>query len=725
MRYSCKLYQPPFHVAQLRGCMMRSNLARMLLLMLWLCLLSGSGQVESAAGELPLLGAPRVVLTHSHAIGIAGWQAADRLVLMLDAPQHQHAQVILLDPATGQQQEVVAAATRLAWEAAVTAAGRTVEPLPHRTDPAAAVLLDAQWRHDGALRAAILAPAAQPAAPVRHTILQIVNVETGQVVSWQDAPPLVTDIAWSPDGRWLAVLAVTQVTAAGAERAQLFLIEPLTGVAYLARPESFGGGVGGRQLAWSPDGIHLAVGCPTAQEGRVCLLPVGAGSTPRLAWRPPAEASMPVPLPTAPGTTAATFAYTPPTDITLEVYVLTLGGARRLPLTLCTPASTAWGCTAFCDELNFPCVRTVTLPYPYSTNPITIPIESDYLLDVVPVEMGPYYHQTALIAQAAAARSYALRNLYDGRAINNSTAFQAFIPYKFESLPPVRFPDTPETPCMAGNLNLNQQIICNAVTPDLYITYDLTPEVFVPVFAEFSADAWLRTVDGGRPYLRGVEDPISSGCDANNYGHQRGMSQEGASRWARGNRCSYGGAGNDPWSVRWDDARQILTHYYTGIQLRSRAGERLTPDYRWVPLEIDWRSGSVYPPLLQPETPHLITLTVQNTGVFSWTRHVALAHYGWEDEAGIPSITATMSVSLPHIVAPGASVRVGFPLIPPPQTEPVRRYRVRLDMVLHTAEAAPVGFSLREPERPWPTHDVLLTVRHLPYKTFLPLAQRD
>ena len=698
---------------------MKSNLARTLiwgaLMLLWM--LPGSQPGIAAADTPPTLGAPYAALTHPHAISIAGWKTDGRLTLTLDFPQHNRVQTAHFDPATGQSQASPSTDARRAWSNATS-------PAPHPSDPPEVALLDAQWSPDGAQRAALLAPGAQTGSPVRRTRLQIWNSRSRQTLAWEDAPALLTDIAWAPDSRWLAVLGVVEITADGLERAQLFLLDTATGKAHLAREERFGGGLAGRQLAWSPDGTLLAIACPIAHEGRLCLLPIGAADTHPTSPHRQEEA----PTPTAPTQAPAKVSdapYMPPDEITLEVYVLTLGGARRQPLTLCAPGSTAWGCTAFCDEVNFPCVRTVTLPYPYAANPITIPIESDYLLDVVPVEMGPYYHQTALVAQAAAARSYAYRNLHDGRAINNSTAFQAFVPYKFESLPPVRFPDTPDNPCDAANLNTNQRIICNAVTPGYYIAYDLTPEDYIPAFAEFSADAWLRTVNGGRPYLRGVEDPISSGCDANNYGHQRGMSQEGASRWARGNRCSYGSAGDDPWSVRWDDARQILTHYYTGIHLRNRTGERLTPDHRWALLEIDWRSGSVHPPLLQPETTHHITVTVQNTGVFSWTGQVSLAHDGWEDAEGNPIITATTSVTIPHTIAPGASVRVAFPLTPPPQTSPVMRYRLRFDMLLHEEGAERVGFSRREPERPWPIHEVTLTVMHLPYKTYLPLTLRQ
>lgn len=80
------------------------------------------------------------------------------------------------------------------------------------------------------------------------------------------------------------------------------------------------------------------------------------------------------------------------------MYWLTPSGARREPYTLCTSGSTRWGCSAFCDELGYPCERSQTLAYPYAANPTTISMETDYLLDVVSREMGTYYHSTALHA---------------------------------------------------------------------------------------------------------------------------------------------------------------------------------------------------------------------------------------------------------------------------------------------------------------------------------------
>lgn len=64
--------------------------------------------------------------------------------------------------------------------------------------------------------------------------------------------------------------------------------------------------------------------------------------------------------------------------------------------------------------------------------------------------------------------------------------------------------------------------------------------------------------------LIAVDDPISSHPDIVQDGHGRGMSQKGASRWARGNLSYNINQDLGAWSVRWERAEQILVHYYSG-----------------------------------------------------------------------------------------------------------------------------------------------------------------
>jgi hypothetical protein len=288
--------------------------------------------------------------------------------------------------------------------------------------------------------------------------------------------------------------------------------------------------------------------------------------------------------------------YVAPTEIVVRMFKLTASGASTG--VECAPGDTAFGCGSGGN-----------VPYPYATNPITISMQNDYLLDVVPQEMGLFYHPNALRAQAVAARTYAFNNILNGRNINNSISFQAFIPGKFESLGPQ--PANADSACASLNLSRNQQLVCEVVLPVRYLTVieDL------PMFAEFAADWTLRTKAGSRAGLVAVDDPISSACDANDFGHGRGMSQEGASRWARGDQCSYSASGRaaTPWRVRWPAYEQILYHYYTQARLRTGDGTPLHPDLRWNPLAIDATSQ-----LLFAGRAHAVGVTVQNTGVTSY-----------------------------------------------------------------------------------------------------------
>ena len=79
-------------------------------------------------------------------------------------------------------------------------------------------------------------------------------------------------------------------------------------------------------------------------------------------------------------------------DITVKMYVLKPGSGASTgelcrvddPSTPGNEGDTRYGCTA--DPRR---------PYPYPTNPATVSIEEDYLLDVVPREMGTDYHPLA------------------------------------------------------------------------------------------------------------------------------------------------------------------------------------------------------------------------------------------------------------------------------------------------------------------------------------------
>lgn len=121
---------------------------------------------------------------------------------------------------------------------------------------------------------------------------------------------------------------------------------------------------------------------------------------------------------------------------------------------------------------------------------------------------------------------------------------------------------------------------------------------------------------------------------ATDSGHGRGLSQEGASRWARGNRCSYSGAGDQPYSAKWERPEQILYHYYTNVDLKDQNTYLIGATYRWVPLEFSWFTLDNLPRFNTGDA-HLIEITIQNAGSIDWTCDYPTTnfelHYRWRN----------------------------------------------------------------------------------------------
>jgi hypothetical protein len=337
--------------------------------------------------------------------------------------------------------------------------------------------------------------------------------------------------------------------------------------------------------------------------------------------------------------------FTPPSNITLHTYWLTEYGARRLPFTQCATGHTRWGCTVFCNEGGYPCLGTQIRSYPYYFNPVSIPIETDYLLDVIPREISvDVFHPNSIQAQAIAARSYAYWHIRAGSTINNSTEYQAFIPYGFEALNLATDPDNSIAPCSSTNLNASQARVCLGVMDRYYISYGSFPDDDLPALSEFFADIPNRTLTGQQSYELSVADPISSNPAIIQDGHGRGMSQKGASRWSYGN---MGFQGNlDPWSVQWENYKQILVHYYSGINLRDAndSNSKITSAYRWNPLQISGIPTTIFHGQTYP-----ISIQVQNTSESVWTcgypNFTYQLKYRWA-KAGHTEVTGTESASL-------------------------------------------------------------------------------
>jgi len=284
--------------------------------------------------------------------------------------------------------------------------------------------------------------------------------------------------------------------------------------------------------------------------------------------------------------------------------------------------------------------------YPYPNNPYDVPMETDYLLDVLAHEMDPHLFYDpnsaepnktlpAARAQSVAARtlayykeSWPLTNFGDGGTRSDGLPYtgwpaaQLDIPFAFEAWiqsPPLSMntpvvPNNPSSPCASTNLEYLETYVCDAVTSTQGIIVSINGSV---IDAEFGNDMEHHTANGNT-YLVSVQEPISTICDVGIVGNGLGMSQNGANRWVKGDQCATVGSGSQPWPVKWSDYRQILVHYYTGIDILGSGG-KIAPDDRWnllnrsvIPAEIP--SGQEYP----------ITLTIQNTSTSDWNEDVSL-----------------------------------------------------------------------------------------------------
>jgi len=354
------------------------------------------------------------------------------------------------------------------------------------------------------------------------------------------------------------------------------------------------------------------------------------------------------------------------------------------------------------------------------------------LLDVVPKEISvEAFHPTAIQAQAIAARSYAYWHINRGSTINNSTQFQVFVPYAFEALPSATFPDNPSNPCISSNLNPNQRIVCSAIAPRLYLSYGTYPHDDLPAFTEYFSDVPTRTVRGGYPYLTAVDDPISSHPELIQYcnlhpedcGHGRGMSQKGASRWARGNLSFNRNRDLGSWSVRWERAEHILVHYYTGVHIRDAGNNNalLTPSYRWNPLQINWGTPDNRPPTMYHGSTYPISVEVQNTGVSDWTcGYPAFSYalrYRWA-KAGFGEVTGSGSASVCGTPKGDPSPTVNLTIQNIPNWGP-GAYTLRFDVYVTSADG-----NFWFGERGWRSYDVGVCVDG-PCKGFIPAVMKD
>lgn len=133
----------------------------------------------------------------------------------------------------------------------------------------------AQWSPNGRY-VAMLTTAGD--LPVSFSDLTILDAFTGETRSFQletsiyPSQYFVSDLAWNYNNRDLAIRAVVDAQD-GVMYEALYLVDVVSGKQIRVAPNAkFAGGDWGWNLAWAQNGQALVTSCPTAIEGRLCLV---------------------------------------------------------------------------------------------------------------------------------------------------------------------------------------------------------------------------------------------------------------------------------------------------------------------------------------------------------------------------------------------------------------------------------------------------------------------
>ena len=455
-------------------------------------------------------------------------------------------------------------------------------------------------------------------------------------------------------------------------------------------------------------------------------------------------------------TASAQNSFTVPTQVTVRMYVLDRdSGAKIQPERLCdkndSEVSTLYGCTAFQGNDNYAYPFDTSSPQIVIDGPVIVDTNNNgdysddavnaytpqqrYLWDVVAQEYGLHLGSqgnkplAGVAAQTIATRTYLYQRILDAQSyapIDNSAQFHVFVPYSYEFL-------------------LTQPAQRNRLLAAMKDRYYLTPPTNdFPITALYGADNGASTLAGAtegtgetlvgngyNPRLR-IDDPISAAygtVDGTGYG---GMSSKGVSRWSFGHTSSRGpAAATDPnyphdadgygdfWNVRWEDARQILTHYYTNIHIRdANAGNaRKTPIYRWAPLQITWSTtDGQAPTTLCIGTVTPVVAWIQNTGTETWASGGSIT-FSYREFPGQQVQAADVGYAYPlQPVAPGATYTATL-FYTPASVTPGDIVAPHFDMF---QGATP--FRQVEPEQPWPDYVVPITLVTCAPRAYLPVV---
>lgn len=343
------------------------------------------------------------------------------------------------------------------------------------------------------------------------------------------------------------------------------------------------------------------------------------------------------------------------------------------------------------DDNNFN-GQSATLSIPFDTGQVTIGsnIYINYLLGVLISEVAPTtdfdpVDDETLKAMAIAARTVAYKNCglftYAGHRGIDDNDKQVYDPTKRDLW--LNDPSLGQ-----AELDRYQQAIDD--TAGMYLTYN--GAVFDAQYRDKSdntTDDFDEDNNGIFAPHKGIYDYPSGKFHPTPSVIKPGLMQVNSNHWATGENHS---ENLTPWNYR-----QILAHYYTGIHLRDGSGNILTPEYRWNPLDVNW---STTPPLFPSFTPSSIktlNVSIQNSGVITWTNTNNRVAYQWQTLGGAVVGQGT-GVTL-FTIELGSSVGLGPVLsVQAPATPGI--YTLIIDMRANDGGGY-TYFHNREANRPW------------------------
>lgn len=391
---------------------------------------------------------------------------------------------------------------------------------------------------------------------------------------------------------------------------------------------------------------------------------------------------------------------------TVVIYMMKLNGLGQSLGDFCYLGDGAdTGCVEEGSNFTYPPVDpNITYAKPGFINPLRVDVEHYYLYNVLPREMDVATYDpplAALKAQALASRSIAewkadkRHNQFDEfKSVDNSTDFQIFKPGSFDNY----------NPAARGKI---QQAVNETSGQYLFFPNN---QGFLSIDAEFSNDIGSPTRLGDwTDYLISVEEPISVSppCDLNPFGNGWGMSQAGAIRWAKGNQCA--GSGNQPWPVTWTDYRQILVHYYSGIDILNGSGAKVAPDDRWNLITHTLLLDANRVATASAGGTLSFNITVQNTSAANFNWSDVVIGYKWNNGGWTVLPNSVISTSLVNPPSEqSGNPSVDFPLSIPIPTDLPTSSTLHLDLG-HQIDSQTVHW-FSEQTLPWPDAQIQVQV---------------